>query len=185
MMMECLRQLGQRLKQGKREDKAATAIQSVPLTSSPNSSSASHFNVSLEVILFHLFFQLENYELSQSVDHSDPNVDVVLVSLVGLEVDVVWYPKKFLVAVEVQLSSFCFVPSSSSLSSTGAARRSTSPFRRRRSEEKKSSENEQSSSAPAIDPSDNSVAAASHNSAGAMDDIERRLECLKIKRFRN
>ncbi|KAH7831500.1 uncharacterized protein MONOS_11999 [Monocercomonoides exilis] len=60
-------------------------------------------------------------------------------------------------------------------SSTGAARRSTSPFRRRRSEEKKSSENEQPSSAPAIDPSDASAVATSYTSAGAMDDIDRRL----------
>ncbi|KAH7815543.1 uncharacterized protein MONOS_7160 [Monocercomonoides exilis] len=77
-------------------------------------------------------------------------------------------------------SSLRSAPSSSSSSSTGAAHRSTSPFRRRRSEEKKSSENDKSSSAHVIDPSDASAVAELYTSAGAMDDIERRLECMKI-----
>eukprot|EP00770_Monocercomonoides_exilis_P011996 MONOS_11938.1-p1 / transcript=MONOS_11938.1 / gene=MONOS_11938 / organism=Monocercomonoides_exilis_PA203 / gene_product=flagellar associated protein / transcript_product=flagellar associated protein / location=Mono_scaffold00628:4-3414(-) / protein_length=1023 / sequence_SO=supercontig / SO=protein_coding / is_pseudo=false len=146
-------------------------------SSSSSPSSSSHFNSSAEETLFHLFPSLENGELSRLVDLSDPNVDVVFVSPVELPADVVGYLKKLLVAGAAQQSSLRSAPSSSSSSSTGAARRSTSPFRRRRSEEKKSSENEQpsSSSAPAIDPSDASAVAASYTSAGAMDDIERRL----------
>ncbi|KAH7825970.1 uncharacterized protein MONOS_4542 [Monocercomonoides exilis] len=112
------------------------------------------------------------------IDLSDPNVGVVLVPPVELPADVVGYLKKLLVAGAAQQSSLRSAPSSSSSSSsssTGAARRSTSPFRRRRSEEKKAAGDDQPSSAPAIDPSDASVAAASYTSAGAMDDIERRL----------
>ncbi|KAH7819792.1 uncharacterized protein MONOS_10208 [Monocercomonoides exilis] len=96
----------------------------------------------------------------------DPNVDVVFVSPVELPADVLF------------LRSAPSSSSSSSSSSTGEARRSTSPFRRRRSEEKKSLENEKpssKSSASAIGPSDASTLAESNTSAGAMDDIERRL----------
>ncbi|KAH7826802.1 uncharacterized protein MONOS_3885 [Monocercomonoides exilis] len=108
----------------------------------------------------------------------DPNVDVVFVSPVELPADVVVYLKKLLVAGEARqlfLRSAPSSSSSSSSSSTGEARRSTSPFRRRRSEEKKSSENDKPSSAPAINPSDALAEAESNTSAGAMDDIERRL----------
>ncbi|KAH7831474.1 uncharacterized protein MONOS_16972 [Monocercomonoides exilis] len=94
--------------------------------------------------LFHLFPSLENGELSQLVDLSDPNVDVVA----------------------AQQSSLRSAPSSSS---------SAKEFRRRRSEEKKVTGDDKPSSAPAIDPSDASAVAASYTSAGAMDDIERRL----------
>ncbi|KAH7826700.1 uncharacterized protein MONOS_5612 [Monocercomonoides exilis] len=80
-----------------------------------------------------------------------------------------------LVAGVAQKSSLRSAPASSLSSSTGAARRSTSPFRRRRSEEKKAAGDDQPSSAPAIDPSDASVVAASYTSAGAMDNIKRRL----------
>ncbi|KAH7825076.1 uncharacterized protein MONOS_8973 [Monocercomonoides exilis] len=91
----------------------------------------------------------------------------------------------FVAALEAKQPSLRPAPSSSSSSSTGAARRSTSPFRKRRSEEKKatgdvnlsafSSSYSYSSSAPAIDPSDALAEAESNTSAGAMDDIERRL----------
>ncbi|KAH7824442.1 uncharacterized protein MONOS_17480 [Monocercomonoides exilis] len=78
---------------------------------------------------------------------------------------------------------------SPSSSSTGAARRSASPFLRRKSDEKKAAGDDKlsssSSSAPAIDPLDASAVAAQFTSAGAMDDFERWLGCMKIKRFRN
>ncbi|KAH7829715.1 uncharacterized protein MONOS_4066 [Monocercomonoides exilis] len=125
-------------------------------------------------------------ELSQLVDLSDPNVDVVFVDPLELLHDTKAYFKKILFSRAAQQSSLRSAPLSSSSSSTGAAHRSTSPFRRRRSEDKKSSENEQpsSSSAPAIDPSDASAVAASYMSVGAMDDIERRLGCMEITDIR-
>ncbi|KAH7822290.1 uncharacterized protein MONOS_9659 [Monocercomonoides exilis] len=128
--------------------------------------------------LFHLFSSLENGELSRLLDLSGPNVDVVFVSPVELPADVVGYLKKLLISSAEQQSSFRSAPSSSL---------SAKEFRRRRSEEKKAAGDDQpsSSSAPAIDPSDASAVVASYISTGAMDDIERQLGCMKIKRFRN
>ncbi|KAH7818158.1 uncharacterized protein MONOS_10020 [Monocercomonoides exilis] len=95
-----------------------------------------------------------------------------------------WYLKKLLVAEAVQQSSLHSAPLSSSSSLVGTARLTVSPFRRRRNEEKKAAEVEKSfsssSSAPAIDPSDASAVAASYTSAGAMNDIERRLGHMAI-----
>ncbi|KAH7826238.1 uncharacterized protein MONOS_7674 [Monocercomonoides exilis] len=113
-----------------------------------------------------------NGEILRLVDLSDLNVDVVFVDPLELLNDTKAYFKQLLVAGAAQQSSLRSAPSSSS---TGAARRSTSPFRRRRSEEKKVKGDDKPSSATAIDPSDASAVAASNSSAGAMDDIERRL----------
>ncbi|KAH7821138.1 uncharacterized protein MONOS_15203 [Monocercomonoides exilis] len=89
--------------------------------------------------------------------------------------------KRLLVCGETQQLSPRSEPFSLS-SSLGAACRFASPFRRRRSEEKKAAEDDKSSlSAPAIDPSDISAVATSYTSAGAMDDIERRMWLMLIK----
>ncbi|KAH7825874.1 uncharacterized protein MONOS_3098 [Monocercomonoides exilis] len=120
--------------------------------------------------LFHLFPSLENCEILQLVDLSDPNVDVVFVDPLELLYDTKAYFKKLLVAGAAQQSSLRSAPSSSS---TGAVRRSTSPFRRRRNEKKKAAEDDQPSSAPAIDPLDVFAVAASNTSEASMEYIEK------------